>query len=384
MLDNQVKVLQIVAAPTRQRGNRIGVNGPERRSLNLLPHWSKKSVKPYILYPQRGRLWNDFRSFDENVKNFEIVNKWFWHKAIPLRNFVLENKIDIIHTQGPASLDFIAAITSIISGVPLVVTRPVLITDMFKPRSLRAIVYNLIDKVTTTIASRIVAVSADGADRLKKECSVPQKKIIIIRNGTDLGRFLCINRSFNQTEKITVGMVAQLTDQKRWQDFISTIKAISDRCFPIKGLIIGDGPLREELKHKIEAQGLSKTITMRGFCDSVERELSQMDIFLFASNWEGLPMAVVEAMAAGLPIVATDIAALKELVQDGKNGFLCPIGDVEAMANSCEKIIRSNDLRAEMGDTSRKIAAELFSEARMLEEYSFTYHQIKLETKSNE
>jgi glycosyltransferase involved in cell wall biosynthesis len=372
-----VNVLQIVAAPSKNNKNKLSVNGPERRSLSLLPYWSSKFVKPYVLYPRRGRLWENFRSSNVDVEDFEIDNKWSWHKAFYLRKVIQKNRIEVIHTQGPGSLDFIAAITSIIARVPLVVTRPVIISDMFEAKSLRAIMYNFFDRFTVKVAFRVIAVSNDGAERLKSECRVPNGKICIIRNGARLEKFKNIKRPIAKASNIAIGMIAQLTNQKRWDDFLRTIKEVSDCGISVKGIIVGDGPIREKLAERVCQLGLGDRITICGFCEDIEHKLSQMDIFLFASNWEGLPMAIVEAMASGLPIVATDIAGVRELVQHGINGYLCSVGDINALVGACVQLIRDDALRARMGSASKRIAEEQFSESVMLGKYSAVYHQCK-------
>jgi glycosyltransferase involved in cell wall biosynthesis len=98
-----------------------------------------------------------------------------------------------------------------------------------------------------------------------------------------------------------------------------------------------------------------------------------MDVFLLTSSWEGLPMAVIEAMASGLPIIATDVGGLRELVFDGRNGKLCSVGDVKSLAAACIQLIQNPRLRERQGNESRMIASEQFSEQRMLKEYGDIY-----------
>ena len=101
-----------------------------------------------------------------------------------------------------------------------------------------------------------------------------------------------------------------------------------------------------------------------------------MDLFLFTSRREGLSVAVLEALASGLPIVATDVGAIREQVEDGRNGYVVAVGDCEAMAGKCAELIRTPSLRASMGHSSRTIVEHHFSEQRMLRQYVDCYRAV--------
>ncbi len=371
-----VKVLQIVAAPAARSDGVIGINGPERRAANLVGQWRAHGISTVIAYPRRGLLWDRFVSSGEKVEDFEIGSKWAFHRVWTLMGLIRRHRIQVVHTQGPASLDLIAALAAKLAGVPLVVTRPVMIEDMITYAVWRRVLYQSVDQLGLRLARRIVAVSTQGAQRLGKLMPDLRPRIQTIRNGVELGRFTAVADRRAPTDSCVVGMTAQLTTQKAWPDFIAVIEALRRDGLPARGLIVGSGPLREELERRVRELRLDGVIEFAGFCDDVAPLLARMDVFLFTSSWEGLSVAVIEAMAAGLPVVATDVAAIREQVEPGHNGQVCPAGDIAAMASACARLLRDPNLRHVQGHASSQRARQLFAESRMLADHVELYHQI--------
>lgn len=372
---SQLRVLQIVAAPAAKRPGPVGINGPERRSANLINQWRAHGIIPVVAYPRRGLLWDRFSSSGETVVDFEIGSKWGFHHVWTLTRMIRRHRVGVVHTQGPASLDLIAGLAAALARVPLIVTRPVMIEDMTTYAAWRRRVYQAVDRLGLRLAHRIVAVSAQGAQRLGNLMPGLQRRIQVIRNGVDLGRFTAVADQRVMGESCVVGMTAQLTAQKSWPDFIAVIAALRRDGLPARGLIVGSGPLREELERRVRELGLTECIEFAGFHDDVAPLLARMDLFLFTSSWEGLSVAVIEAMAAGLPVVATDVAAIREQVEPGVNGEVCPFGDVAAMTAACVRLLCDPDLRRAQGHASSRRARQLFAESRMLADHVQLYQE---------
>jgi len=372
----ETRVLMVVAAPTAERGRQIGVNGPERRSANLIRYWRKLGIGPIIAYPRRGRLWEVFARSGEALVDFEIGSKWAFHRVLKLAGIVRDQRVRVIHTQGPASLDLIAALAARMAGIKLVVTRPVMIEDMVTYSMARRLVYRLVDRVGLRLAHLVVAVSEQGRDRLAASGAVGRESLRLVRNGVDLERFRAIARSRGDRQEIVVGMTAQLTAQKAWPDFLSVIASLRAEGLPVRGLIVGSGPLRDELVALADQMGLAGFVEFAGFQEDVVPWLARMDLFLFTSRWEGLSVAVIEAMASGLPIVATDVAAIREQVVEEANGFVCQVGDLPAMVRACRRLCEEPELRLRFGVQSAARAEALYSEVDMLAGYARLYREL--------
>lgn len=151
-----------------------------------------------------------------------------------------------------------------------------------------------------------------------------------------------------------IGTVACLKPQKAPQDFVR-LAGLVCREFPrARFVLAGDGILRRDIARLIRRQGLDGNFVLAGWRRDIPEFLAGLDIFCLTSLWEGLPIAVIEAMASSLPVVCTDTGGVRELVDDGANGFIVPPGDMEAMAAVIVRLIKDKGLREAMG---RKAAA---------------------------
>jgi glycosyltransferase involved in cell wall biosynthesis len=376
------RVLQIVIAPHIEKGKEgisIGITGPERRSANLIGFWKGRGITPVVCYPKRGNLRKIFIDAGVKVIDFEVGDKFNLFAALDVKKLIRENNIDVVHTQGPASLDIWTAIGGWLASVPVVITRPVMIEDQIHYTLLKRFIYSWIDRlITLKLAKHIVAVSGVGLDHLKNFCKVNPTKLQLIYNGVDLSSF-----SPKQSTKydgsadmppVTLGMVAQLFAPKGWYDFIDVIERLSKESVNIRALIVGEGEMRQALEAEVKNRGLDSTIIFTGFTDNVAKLYEEeIDIFLFTTHREGLSVAVIETLASGLPLVCTDVGGIKEQIDEGKNGYIVGVGDFDLMVKHCLKLINNPELRAEMGVLSREIALEKFSEERMLDEYEVCY-----------
>jgi glycosyltransferase involved in cell wall biosynthesis len=375
-----IKVLQIViASHLVDSFGKLNVTGPERRAANLAGKWRSNGVFPVICYPMRGNLRPDFIAAELDVIDFEIGSKFNLKASFQLRSIAKINCSDLIHTQGPASLDLIAVFAGMLTGIPVVITRPAMIEDQFEFSKLRRMIYGIIDRlITLRFASQIIAVSSVGYKHLKELCGVSERKLHLVYNGIDLNRFIaksspeCLGG--NNDSPIVIGMVAQLLVTKGWLDFIEVIGGLLAKGYNVQGLIVGEGPLREEMRRVISEKNLNQNFEFTGYCNDVRAHLRSMDFLLFTSFREGLSVAVIEALATGLPVVATEVGGIREQVLDGVNGYVVKARNIGGMVNCCEKLINDRNLRYRMGLESRRIAEDRFSESRMLNGYIDCYN----------
>lgn len=375
-----LKVMQIVIASHLPSANgKISVTGPERRAANLASRWAVHGVQPVVCYPARGNLNHIFKTAGLYVIDFEIGSKFNLMAAWRLRKLIVAHNIRAVHTQGPASLDLLAALACFLAGVPLVVTRPVMLEDQIAYSTARRSIYSAIDRfITLPMAHKIIAVSQKGLSHLREHCGVHASKLELIWNGIDLKRMTVKfekpgNSPQPNSQPIRLGMIAQLFPPKGWFDFLEVIARLKSRGNSVQGVIVGDGPLLSELIQRAEALSLCDEIVFEGFVEDVRELCCSFDVLLFTSHREGLSVAVIEALATGLPIVATDVGGIREQVFDEVNGFVVQVGEVDAMVLACEKLIADPALRLRMGRESRKIAEDRFSEDRMLEQYVECY-----------
>lgn len=167
---------------------------------------------------------------------------------------------------------------------------------------------------------------------------------------------------------IVICICAALRSEKRHVDLIDAGKILIGKGLPIKILIVGDGPERENIKKHIKQLGMEKNVTITGFQHDVRPYVAISDIVTLASVVETFSMAILEAMAIGKAIVAPDIGGASEQVIHGVNGFIFPAGDTQALAKHLSVIITEN-LFIEMGKKSRDMVCEFFTLEKMVEGY---------------
>ena len=215
-------------------------------------------------------------------------------------------------------------------------------------------------RFATRFTKRIVAVSEATARFLKDERGVPEDRIQVIPYGVDLTKYTTEKSTrmrkelgFSPKETI-VGVVARLEPQKGHVYLIEAAQKIIDMFPRVKFVFIGKGGLREELEEKIRKAGLSEHFVFLGFREDVSMVLRAVDIFALPSLFEGLPNVVLEAMAAGKPVVASAVDGSVEAVVEGETGFLSPPKDTDALAQALLRLLKDPDLARQMGLNGRK------------------------------
>jgi len=217
-------------------------------------------------------------------------------------------------------------------------------------------------------AHRVVANCGAAAERLRDEL-VPARKISVVANGLDLagypprGPIARVRR---------VAMVANLRPEKG-QDVLLDAAATVVRHFPdARFTLVGGGPEREALRARAESLGLTTAVTFVGHCEDVPGQLADADMFVLPSRSEAFPNAVLEAMAVGLPAIASRVGGLLEVIEDGRTGLLVPPGDSSALATAICRLMANAAEAAQLGAAARARAAT-YSFTRMVGKFEEIY-----------
>ncbi len=195
-------------------------------------------------------------------------------------------------------------------------------------------------------------------------------KIQVIANGVDANHYQPCKQTDNGTKKIL--FVGRLSKQKGIQYLIDSIRILKEKRINSFHLeIIGDGPDKVKLEEKVANGQLEEQISLSGWVDkkAIYKKYQEASIFAFPSLSEGMPNVILEAMASGLPILATRIAGNEELVREGENGYLVGVEDSQALADRLIKLLYESDRLIEMGKRSREIAYEEYSWVHVADRY---------------
>jgi len=206
---------------------------------------------------------------------------------------------------------------------------------------------------------RIVAVS-EGVARALREDGVNAGKVTVIRSGVDLrtsgsvrGREAILGDLGLPRDIRIVGNVAALAPHKDQACLLHAARRVVDRIPAARFLIVGEGELEGPLKRLRDTLGLEKKVIFAGFREDVGDILSVLDVFVLSSHLEGLGTSVLDAMASGVPVVATRTGGIPEMVCDGVNGFLVPVGDAPRLAGRICEVLLDGPLRRDLGRRAR-------------------------------
>ncbi|MFW5955496.1 MAG: N-acetyl-alpha-D-glucosaminyl L-malate synthase BshA, partial [Rhodothermales bacterium] len=209
-----------------------------------------------------------------------------------------------------------------------------------------------------------------------------ERDIEVIPNFIDTGRFRRLNKQhFKQVlcpenEKVMVH-VSNFRPVKRVIDVVHVFNRLIQKGLKIKLLLVGDGPDRMQAQREVNELRLNEHVRFLGKQEPVEEILSIADVFMIPSGSETFGLAALEAMACNVPVVASDIGGLPELVVDGESGFLCPLGDIEAFTERCYQLLTEDALHATMAESARRRAVEVFDIERIVPHYEAYYRRVR-------
>jgi glycosyltransferase involved in cell wall biosynthesis len=196
----------------------------------------------------------------------------------------------------------------------------------------------------------------------------------VIHNGVPVAAFATragAARRRRQTSHFRIGMVARLEAHKDQPTLIRAVRRLRRRPLDCEVWLVGEGSRRRELAALIADQCVGDRIRLLGMRRDVPELVGQMDLFVFAATPdEGLGIALIEAMAAGVPVVASDVGACREVLDDGALGLLVPPGDPVALADAIERVRDDPQAAAERAARARRKAFEVFDAARMAAAYA--------------
>lgn len=233
-------------------------------------------------------------------------------------------------------------------------------------------VYRSVDSWLGNNTDRIITVSEEL--RRRTVCKIiPPNKVVTIHSGLDLAEY---ERPVSATEgrrrlglplgcKV-VGTVARFTKQKSFDDLLHAARIVcgerEDVCF----VLVGDGPDHVRIKQMAQELGIGHKVFFPGYVNGTAKILPGFDVFALSSLWEGHPLSVLEAMAAGLSVVATRVNGITETVLHGETGYIVPVGDPGSMAERLLEVLIDDNLASKMGEAGRQRVLEQFSLERML------------------
>ena len=282
-----------------------------------------------------------------------------------------ENRIDVIHTHNTGPF-FHGALGATLAGVKTHIH-----TDHARPFPDR-LRWMVAEHVLSHLAYRVVGVSDDTTHNLRRYEKIPESKLATIPNGIELQPVRTAAARLRQElgilpETTIIGTAGRLTHQKGMEFLIQAAGLLEPRFPDLTVLIVGEGPEQSALQEMVRSAGLQDRVRLLGLRMDIPDLLALFDIYALPSRWEGLPMAILEAMASSLPIVGSDVGGVPTAVREGVNGLLVPPEDPVALAGALAKLLNDPQLRKRMGEAGRKRYEASFTARQMTRRYERLY-----------
>jgi glycosyltransferase involved in cell wall biosynthesis len=350
--------------------DRMGPGGTEKQLAELIGGLSAgDAVRPHLctLRPSCG-LFDTIDCPKINLGTRRLLSLGTLGKLKRLARFCDDHDIHLVQTffQDPSLI-----------GAMLKRLRPVKLVISFRDLGFwRTRVENFKMRLAYTQADGFIANSMAVKKHFVAEDDLPPEKIEVICNGFDLNRLEDLHGKRNKGGPPEVGIVANLNRPvKRVQDFISAAALVREKFPDAVFTVIGDGHLRPELEHLAESLGLGQAITFTGSLKDPLKNIVNFSVGIITSETEGFSNAIIEYMACGVPVVATAAGGNPELVVEGENGFLVPVGDVESLADRIIKLL-DEKLNHRIGQNNRERISKHLSMPVMVERHENFYREM--------
>lgn len=283
--------------------------------------------------------------------------------------------IQLVHTHR-AKENLVGSIAAAIAGIPSIRTAHGLPE---RPASMYTFRQNVIAEIDNFVARRlqsaVVAVSGELANRL--EARLPRQKVYCIPNGLGVSNTQPVPRADRRSSTIALGCVGRLVPVKRFDVAIETVAQLPEiDGRPVTLSIFGDGPLRPNLLALSEKLGVGSRVHLRGFVTETAKIFSEIDVLLVPSDHEGLPMVILEAMHAGVPIVAHQVGGLVEVLEDGPSGLLLKTQNARDWAESLRELFTHPGFQATLQENARHRLNERYVVDVSAESYERLYEEV--------
>lgn len=341
---------------------KLELGGAQKQLLDLISLLDTERYNTFLITARRGLLIPDALS----IRCLTVKFSPFLERAInPFKDllalaeiyrFIKKNKIRIVHTHSSKAGILGRWAARLAKAEIILHTVHGWSFHDYQPRLLK-IFFIWLERISARFTDKLIVVSNYDKQKGLDNHIGEESKYLLIRYGINFSEFGVDDRNIRKelgidNNELVVGMVSCLKHQKSPKDFVKLAYLINQILPDIKFLLVGDGILRQRIKRLIAKFNLQNQVILTGWRRDIPRILSAIDVFVLTSLWEGLPVSILEAMAASLPVVATQTSGIKEVVREGKSGFLVAPRHTEKMAEKLSYLLRDERLRRQIGQNA--------------------------------
>ena len=329
----------------------LGSGGGERLAVSLISKMNPEMIQTrlVVLYPHDNT--ENSRFAVEHGIDTIYLNK---HRGVDfsiikkLKKEIDEFKPDVIQTH-------LYVVSYVLLAAPLKMKKYHTVHNVAEKEAFGS--RRIINRIAFKFGNFVpVAISPYCAKTIEMLYGIPSNNIPCIMNGVDTSIYKVSPIMHGGTVFINVG---RLQVQKNHALLIRAFAKVAEKEPDAKLVIVGEGELRKELEKLIVQYGMEQRVSMPGQCDDVQKKLNAADVFVQSSDYEGLPISGLEAMACGLPLVSTRAGGTVDIIENNRNGFLVDVGDADGLARKMFFLSRNKEIRKKMGSESRKMVERL-------------------------
>jgi len=323
-----------------------------------------------ILLPELDKY--GVRHIQLNIRTKSELSPLLWKSCIRLNKIFNTWQPDIIHAQTRVT-QALAWMIGKNAGIPYVST----CHGFFRPHLGR--------RLFGFWGKKVIAISDAVREHLVNDLKVKKDNVVLINNGIDVKKFEALvsdkeKRAYKSKIGLkqgpVIGIIARLSPVKGHKFLLAAAKELLKQHHDLQVLIIGDGPLKENIVDLTILYGLGNCTFIEESTLDTRLSLSVMDVFVLPSIQEGLGLCALEAMAAGVPVVGSNVGGVYSLIKDGQTGFLVPPKDSIALAGAISKLLMDKKSASHMAGEARKMVSEKFSLAGMADKVEQEYKAV--------
>lgn len=381
-----IRVLRVIA--------RLNVGGPALHVSYLARGLAGRGYETTLVAGDVGR-GEESMAFVAEQAGVDVVRlPGLSRELSPIRDLVATVRLagmirrlrpDIVHTH-TAKAGAVGRVAVLLAGR----RRPVVV-HTFHGHVLRgyfgtagSLLFRAIETVLGRFTDSLVAVSPEVRDELVSMGVAPASRFTVVRLGIELEpRVRCEDdpsalrhRYGIGLDRFVVGWFGRMTAVKRTEDLLDALAALRERGIDALLLLVGDGTDRERLEQLAHGRGLAKSCLFVGYQEDVAPWYAMCDAVVLTSANEGTPVTIIEALAAGRPVVATNVGGVRDVVDEGVSGFLVRRGDTHAIAERLEVLARDPVRRSAMGEAGRTRVLERYAVSRLVDDVDALYRTL--------
>ena len=293
-----------------------------------------------------------------------------------LRELIQDGNFDIVHVHSPLP----GSVARVAVRLMPKQTRPAVVCTEHNVWGTHNVFSRWANRLTGRWDAKVLAVTEESRQSMRGPMA---ERAETLAHGIDVAQ-VTTQRSHRQAvraefgigdDEFVVGTVANFREQKDYPNLLDAARLLVDRGVPVRFVAVGQGPLETEMRARSNELGLRENVIFTGFRDDATRVMAAVDVFTLASKWEGLPVALMEALALGLPVVATNVGGVGEAMNDGVDALLVPPSDPAALADALQRVSAHPDLRKRLAVASAARASE-FDASRAVQRIEQVYIEL--------